>query len=116
MKFIVDTQLPVTLARWLRGRSIDAIHVLEHDLGQADDREIWQFAIAEERIVISKDEDFFILANRPSEKGKLLWISSPESLPYPDRGLHLLCTLRHGSRHNFSKDCISPPEGDSRLP
>jgi predicted nuclease of predicted toxin-antitoxin system len=28
----------------------------------------------EERIVVTKDEDFFILATRPSDSGRLLWL------------------------------------------
>jgi len=74
MKFLVDVQLPGTLARWLRGRDYDAVHVLERDLGQADDRAIWKIATDEGRIMISKDEDFFILAMRPKDSGRLLWL------------------------------------------
>lgn len=74
MKFFVDVQLPGTLARWLRGRNCDAIHALELDLGKADDLTLWQQACDEERIMISKDEDFFILAMRPKDKGRLLWL------------------------------------------
>lgn len=74
MKFLVDVQLPGTLARWLHGRDCDAIHALERDLGQADDRTLWNLAVDEERILISKDEDFFILATRPKDSGRLLWL------------------------------------------
>jgi predicted nuclease of predicted toxin-antitoxin system len=74
MKFLVDVQLPGTLARWLRGRDCDAVHALERDLGQVDDRTLWNLAIEEERIMISKDEDFFILAMRPKDSGRLLWL------------------------------------------
>ena len=74
MKFLVDNQLPTALARWLRERGFDAEHVLERGEGQTDDRQLWQEAIAENRIVISKDEDFFILATRPGDKGNLLWL------------------------------------------
>jgi predicted nuclease of predicted toxin-antitoxin system len=74
MKFLIDAQLPITLARWLRGRGCDAVHVLELDAGQWDDRAIWELAIDEARIVVSKDEDFFILATRPHSEGRLLWL------------------------------------------
>ena len=74
MKFIVDVQLPGTLVRWLSDRSHDAVHAIECDLGQADDRSILEWATQENRIVISKDEDFFTLAMRPNETGKLLWL------------------------------------------
>jgi predicted nuclease of predicted toxin-antitoxin system len=74
MKFLVDVQLPGTLARWLRGRGCDAVHALERDLGQADDRALWEISTDEGRIMISKDEDFFILAMRPKDSGRLLWL------------------------------------------
>ncbi len=74
MKFLVDNQLPPALARWLEVGGHDAVHVLDRDLALADDRELWLVAGKEERIVVSKDEDFFILATRPDESGRLLWI------------------------------------------
>ena len=74
MKFLVDNQLPLALARWLTARGHDAEHVLDRGEGQTDDRQLWQEAIAENRIVISKDEDFFILATRPDDAGHLLWL------------------------------------------
>lgn len=74
MKFLVDAQLPITLASWLRGRGCDAVHLLEIGGGQLEDRAIWEMACTEKRIVISKDEDFFILATRPNDAGRLLWL------------------------------------------
>jgi predicted nuclease of predicted toxin-antitoxin system len=65
---------PGTLARWLRGRGCDAVHALERDLGQTDDRKLWNISTEEGRIMISKDEDFFILAMRPKDHGRLLWL------------------------------------------
>lgn len=74
MKFLVDNQLPVSVARWLAGKGCDAIHVLDLGLGQGDDRDIWLLAGNQSRIVVSKDEDFFTLATRPDDDGRLLWI------------------------------------------
>lgn len=74
MRFLIDVQLPGTLARWLRGRELDAVHVLERNLGRTDDRELWDLANKENRIFISKDEDFFILAMRPKDQVRLLWV------------------------------------------
>lgn len=74
MKFLVDNQLPSALARWLSARGHDAVHVLDCGQGQTDDRTLWEKAISENRVVISKDEDFFILATRPSDIGQLLWL------------------------------------------
>ena len=74
MKFIVDNQLPAALARWLAARSADAVHVLDIALEATPDTDIWSRAAAEGRIVVSKDEDFFHLANRDGDTGCLLWV------------------------------------------
>jgi predicted nuclease of predicted toxin-antitoxin system len=58
----------------LSAKGYDAVHVLDRGQGQTDDRQIWAEALAENRIVVSKDEDFFILATRPDEQGSLLWL------------------------------------------
>ena len=55
MKFLIDNQLPVHLAVWLRNRGADAIHVLERGQARTDDRVIWEEALAEDRILVSKD-------------------------------------------------------------
>jgi len=74
MRFLVDNQLPAALARWLAKQGADAVHVLDLGLGAVSDTEIWSHGITEARIVVSKDEDFFDLANRLSDKGQLLWV------------------------------------------
>lgn len=74
MKFLVDNQLPGALAHWLKKRGVDAAHVLDLELGQSADRVIWQAAADEQRIVISKDEDFVILVSRPGDPGRLSWL------------------------------------------
>lgn len=74
MKFLVDNQLPSALARWIAAKGHDAVHVLDLGLGQEADRALWDFAAKEGRIIVSKDEDFFFLATRPDDLGRLLWL------------------------------------------
>jgi predicted nuclease of predicted toxin-antitoxin system len=77
MKFIVDAQLPARLARELAAAGHDAIHTLALAKGnRTPDRDITSIAIMENRVVISKDEDFvtgFLLRGAPP---KLLLIST----------------------------------------
>jgi predicted nuclease of predicted toxin-antitoxin system len=70
----VDNQLPAALARWLTARGFDALHALDVGLALENDRAIWDYCQSEPRIVISKDEDFFSLATRPGEEGRLIWV------------------------------------------
>lgn len=74
MRFLVDNQLPPSLAQWLRDRGHDAAHVLEAGCERLDDRGLWSAALAEDRIVISKDEDFLYLANLSEVDGRFLWV------------------------------------------
>jgi predicted nuclease of predicted toxin-antitoxin system len=73
VKFIVDNQLPVALAQYLRKRGFGCEHVLEAGLGDARDSDICHHAEVHERI-ISKDEDFFYLAKKRDAKIKFIWI------------------------------------------
>ncbi len=70
----MDNQLPVALAHWLAAQDADAVHVLHLSPDSFTDTEIWARAAAENRIVVSKDEDFLHLANRDSDTGRLLWV------------------------------------------
>ena len=69
MKFLVDAQLPVRLARFLQSAGYDAVHT--RDLPQQNatsDVEINALSIAQERIVITKDADFlnsFLTIHQP---------------------------------------------------
>ena len=74
MKLLIDNQLPLALAVHLRGWGVDCLHVLECGLHEANDIQIWTRATIEDWIVVSKDEDFVFLANRPADQGRLIWV------------------------------------------
>ena len=68
MKFLVDAQLPPQLARWITSHDQHATHVFDSGLERANDGVIWQHAIVENTIIISKDEDFvdrWLLSDNP---------------------------------------------------
>jgi predicted nuclease of predicted toxin-antitoxin system len=74
VKFLIDNQLPAALARFLASRGVDCQHVLDVDLGNASDADIWNYAGENNCVLISKDEDFLYLANAPEAKARLIWI------------------------------------------
>ena len=74
MKFLVDNQLPVALAHFLNSLGQDALHVLDLKMDESDDVHIWNYAAAEGRAIISKDGDFFHLANRDGNSGVFVWV------------------------------------------
>ena len=69
MKFLVDAHLPRGLCAVLAQRGHDAKHTLDLPDGNATkDRAINQLSFDEERVVVSKDTDFFyshLLHRRP---------------------------------------------------
>ena len=69
LRFIVDTLLPPSLAEFFRRRGFDATHVVDYPSGAlTQDDEIISIATVENRIIVTKDIDFFdyfILKNYP---------------------------------------------------
>ncbi len=69
MKFLVDAQLPLRLARLLQGAGYDTIHTRELPQQNATpDSIINSISIQQERVVITKDSDFvdsFLTVQQP---------------------------------------------------
>jgi len=77
MKFLVDAQLPRHLSHWLKQRGHDSLHTLDlPDGNRTSDLEVMRVADTEERIVITKDEDFVQSHLLRGEPKKLLLIST----------------------------------------
>ena len=64
MRLLVDNQLPIALARFLDAAGFEALHVVDLGLDTAQDREIWNLAKANGYVIVSKDDDFRILAEQ----------------------------------------------------
>lgn len=74
MKLLVDNQLPGALAVWLRWHGHDCRHVIDVGLDEASDLDLWRRAAQDKSVLVSKDEDFVFLANRPGDDGRLIWV------------------------------------------
>ena len=75
MKFIVDAQLPRSLAAFLRGQGFDVIHTCELPNGnETTDVEINRLSLSDQRILISKDGDFYDSFSATKEPYKLLYV------------------------------------------
>lgn len=58
-RFIVDTQLPISLCKYLRNKGHDTIHTFDcPNQEYTEDKEISEIAKNENRIIITKDSDF----------------------------------------------------------
>ncbi len=58
MKLLLDQGLPLSTAQLLRDIGVDTIHVAEIGLSTAEDTEIIQKAVEEDRVVATLDADF----------------------------------------------------------
>ena len=60
MKFLLDAQLPPSLKKLFTDKGFDCIHTQDLQLGNnTSDKEINSISINEQRILITKDSDFF---------------------------------------------------------
>jgi len=59
LRFIVDTQLPPVLATFLRRKGLDALHTTDFPKAHwLSDAQVRRIATEENRIVVTKDDDF----------------------------------------------------------
>ena len=64
MRFLVDNPVSPLIAAALRREGHDAVHVLDYGLQAASDIVVFERASQEERIVVTGDTDFGLLAAR----------------------------------------------------
>ncbi len=79
MRFLIDAQLPPALAKRLAELGHQAEHVADQQLAAASDTHIWDFALRNGAVIITKDEDF---AQRKAllEGGpRVVWIRLPNT-------------------------------------
>jgi predicted nuclease of predicted toxin-antitoxin system len=74
MRFLVDAQLPPELAHFLDRKGYEARAVRDVGLREATDRAIWDFAISDDWVVVTKDEDFAERALQAKVGPKILWL------------------------------------------
>jgi len=99
MKFLVDEQLPGSLVRWLRQQGHDAVHATSLGTGiKISDNQVSKESMEQQRVVISKDMDFFNRFLLKKEPWKLLYlttgnISNKELLALFQSNFHQLLNL-----------------------
>ena len=74
MRFLVDTNLPPTVATIIASLGHDAWHTSGVGLERAKDREIWQHAKSNELCIVTKDEDFVLLKAADPDGPCVVWV------------------------------------------
>jgi predicted nuclease of predicted toxin-antitoxin system len=72
--FVIDAQLPPSLAGGLRVAGYDAVHVVDLGLLTAPDRQIWQEVSLRSAVLVTKDRDFSLLRAASDDGPVILWI------------------------------------------
>lgn len=74
MLFLIDAQLPPSLAGALRDAGCEAVHVADIDLQTATDRQIWDEAGSRSAVLVTKDRDFSLLRATSKDGPAILWV------------------------------------------
>jgi len=74
MRFLVDAQLPPALARHLAELGHEADHVADRQMMAASDREIWDYALAVDAAIVTKDEDFARRRALAGHGPRVVWV------------------------------------------
>jgi predicted nuclease of predicted toxin-antitoxin system len=74
LRFVIDAQLPPSLADRLRTNGHIAEHVYDVKLGAAADAEIWRYVCHHSAVLLTKDQDFVGLAGTAPEGVAVVWI------------------------------------------
>ncbi len=74
MTFLVDNQLPQALSRFLSKRGYASQHVLDLNMDAVDDRIIWEYAIRNNCVIVTKDEDFLGLSVQYGGNSQVVWV------------------------------------------
>lgn len=78
MRFLVDAQLSPHVAQWLWARGHEADHLIDLEIADKSDIDLYRLAISTGSIIVTKDSDFFHLA-RSGQGAQVLWIKSGNS-------------------------------------
>ena len=74
MKLLFDENLSRKLVVRLAELYPESAHVVESDLLESPDREIWEFAKARDFVIVSTDSDFYELATTIGPPPKVVWL------------------------------------------
>ena len=77
MKLVIDAQLPYVLKDWLTSRNEDVVQTMDLPVANlTDDYYIINLSMEEQRVVISKDKDFYEYYLVTGKPYKLLWLTT----------------------------------------
>jgi predicted nuclease of predicted toxin-antitoxin system len=74
VKILIDAQLPPGLKVLLARAGHDSYHVTDIGLRDAADSVVWEYAVREKAIILTKDEDFAARRLRARDGPTIIWL------------------------------------------
>lgn len=74
MRFLIDAQLSPALAKLIREKGHEAEHVRDLGMRDADDTTIWFYALENNAVVVTKDDDFVKRSRQSSTAPVVVWL------------------------------------------
>jgi predicted nuclease of predicted toxin-antitoxin system len=74
VKFLIDAQLPPALVLFLEEAGHEAKHVIDIGMANSDDSLIWDYAVSNAVVIITKDEDFAARIQIYSKCPAIVWL------------------------------------------
>jgi predicted nuclease of predicted toxin-antitoxin system len=105
LKFLIDNALSHILASHLRNIGYDAIRVREYGLHAAEDEIIVNRAVAEDRVLITLDNDFGGILAESGSTGTSV-ILFPRASGEPDVQFQLLSRILAALEESLNKGCM----------
>jgi predicted nuclease of predicted toxin-antitoxin system len=72
--FLVDAQLPPSLAKALRQAGCQVVHVIDLGLQAATDEQIWDQAVSRSAVLVTKDRGFALRRAATNDGPTILWV------------------------------------------
>lgn len=90
IRFQTDEHIPAAVIAGLRRRHIDVMSTPQAGLLGATDQKQLAFAVQEQRVLITQDDDFLALHAQGVKHTGIVFIQSLQSVGYMVRGLHFI--------------------------
>lgn len=75
VKLLLDQNISLHLVRQLDANYPGTAHVRDLDMGRASDQRIWEYAIEEEFVILSKDSDFCHRSLLFGQPPQVIWLA-----------------------------------------